>query len=1091
MTDQASNTPADGGKEDPRGAFEERLFQCIEAYTHQGVDAVEEICKRHPAEAPRLQARLSELQRMGLLGEPAEARGLSRIDQYRILARLGHGGMAVVYLAEDTRIGRRVALKLGRVPIGADDRSRERFEREVRAASELRHPNIVPIHDVGEFKGQPYFTMEYVEGATLAQVLEAVRTGPGDTPAPTVEDLRETTHRVARAVRSQAQEEEKREQGSHGEGKTTETDSDPLGRDTAESLAWGQTWIECVARIVLDIADALQHAHEHGIVHRDVNPSNILVRTDGRAQLFDLGLAHRGDLPTLTRTGDFAGTPSYMAPEQIRGHHGIDARTDVYGLGVTLYELLTFERPFRGDNTAEVLHRIQSREPTLPRKLNPGVPRDLETLCATAMAKDPRHRYGGMGELAADLRRFLSFAPVHAVSIGTLRRGLRFLRSNPPLALAASLALLIAIGLPIGLGLANRAIRRELGRTQVAEQEANWRADLNDQQLDLLLDSYELSAEDEVGGEGISAREILDRGAVRALEPRPGEPRVQAAMLVSVGRGYANLGLHEEAIPLLDRAFAIENRVLGEHHFDGIEVLRLLAQTHHRAGNSSAAAALAKRALGALDISEGPSEKDRGRRGQAESRLRVIRCRALGALGESKLALAEAEQALAALQGVGLAEGVDAIEPHDAWAEVAESIGEAGLAERHLRQAIDLIRLHTSGAARDLVPRLRRLAAVVESPEEAESLAEEATALARHGDLVRGPGSGVGSDPGLPFEIDPSWRAAYRSAFQEGIIELQAQNYGTAIEAFERCLVENPSAAVPAYNIACCHGLLGNIDQGVEAFERAVDSGFGYRPGRLETAAGDPELSEIREHPRGRAALERMRSRAAAAEEFSSEAAVHVPARLGPGRPPLLVVLHRDGATKFDVVAGPWRALADEMGAVLLAPSASSPLDHDPEAGMVWIDDASSFARRPWTYEDPIHAAVRRHVSEHDIDRDQIVIIGEGIAGLLAFDIAIRSPGFYAGVLVLNGPLPPGASLARGRSAATVGVRASYVLEGPDPFFGEPPSLPRDELRERVEAWFGETGLGGSDAVRFELEPRTESQRWAVRTSRVSALLMR
>jgi tetratricopeptide (TPR) repeat protein len=259
---------------------------------------------------------------------------------------------------------------------------RDRFLREARSAAQLRHASIVSVHEVGEESGLPYLVSDFVEGVTLADVLSARRPDPHD-----------------------------------------------------------------AARLVAGVADALHYAHEHGVVHRDVKPSNIMVGADGRPQVMDFGMAKRetGE-DTMTVEGQVLGTPAFMAPEQARGEaHAVDGRADVYSLGVILYQLLTGEVPFRG-TTRMLLHQVLNDEPRPPRKLNDSIPRDLETVCLKAMAKDPGRRYQTAAAMADDLRRFQGGQPILARPVGRIERGLRWCGRNRALATASAAAALFLLG---------------------------------------------------------------------------------------------------------------------------------------------------------------------------------------------------------------------------------------------------------------------------------------------------------------------------------------------------------------------------------------------------------------------------------------------------------------------------------------------------------------------------------------------------------------------------------------------------------------------------------------------------------------------
>src|SRR5262245_14287947 len=467
------------------------VAECASRLEVEGDAAVDAVCHAHPDLADALRERLGALREMGLLGH-------GRVGPYVLLRPLGRGGMGVVHLARDTRDGRTVALKALPSRLAASPHAMERFRREVRAVAALDHEHIVPILDSGEENGVPWFAMAWVEGRTLADVIAALR-----------------------ALRLAAE----RLDGTHLS-------------DAAASVPLqtrGSAYVEAACRLVLDVAEALQHAHQAGVVHRDVKPSNILVRADGRALLFDFGLARLDDEITLTLTGDFTGTPAYVSPEQIAGRREeVDGRSDVFSLGVTLYELLTLQRPFDGPSAAEVLRRVASKDPPPPRRWNPQIPRDLETVVLCALEKSPARRYGSAAELADDLRRFLELRPVRARPVPAPLRALRALRRDRSLAAAAALAAVVVIGLPLGLLVAYARIAEQ---ARVAERASSRTERLND-----FLLSMAAAPDPSVQGSEVTVREWLERSGQEVQARLADDPAAALDLRQMIANTWLNLG---------------------------------------------------------------------------------------------------------------------------------------------------------------------------------------------------------------------------------------------------------------------------------------------------------------------------------------------------------------------------------------------------------------------------------------------------------------------------------------------------------------------------------------------------------------------
>lgn len=345
-----------------------------------------------------------------------EVAGGREIGPYRIVRQLGRGGMGIVYLAEHREVNRRVALKVLAAHHAASEKAVERFEREIRAVARLRDPNIVPIFDVGRVQGVPYFTMEYVEGVTLHDVLQGLRTRGARVENLSGRDLFDSTFAVHAA-------------------------------ETVAPSVRG-SWVHAACHIVAKIADALSHVHAQGVIHRDVKPKNVLLAHDGRVLLFDFGLARVETEAAMTVTGEFLGTPFYVSPEQLDPPAtGIDERADIYSLGVTLYEMITLQVPFDGDSPQQIFKRIATRAARPPRRVNLQVPKDLETVCLVAMARERSRRYPGAADFAADLRRFLDLRPVFARPAGPLQRVTLWARRKPTTAAAIVLASVLVLAL--------------------------------------------------------------------------------------------------------------------------------------------------------------------------------------------------------------------------------------------------------------------------------------------------------------------------------------------------------------------------------------------------------------------------------------------------------------------------------------------------------------------------------------------------------------------------------------------------------------------------------------------------------------------
>ena len=454
---------------------------------------------------------------------------------YAIQKELGRGGMGVVYLARHDRLNRDVAVKMVLAGAHASHGDLVRFVAEAEATAALSHPNIVQVHEFGQHAGLPYFTLEYVAGGSL-EVKVAAK------PLPPLE----------------------------------------------------------AARLISAVAKAVHYAHGQGIVHRDLKPANILLSNSGEPKVADFGLAKRLNLGDgITRTGAVMGTPYYMAPEQARGDHkSVGPATDVWALGAVLYRVLGGRPPFQAATAALTYHQILHEESVPLRRLVPGLPRDLETICCRCLAKEPEQRYPSAAALAEDLDRYLSDRPILARPAGPIERTVRWSRRNPRVAvLLGLLAVVIATAMVSTTILWQRAddrateALRERALAVEAKREALISAEIAnkakkdaDEQKAIALENFKTAEQEakkatevarllggifeasdplqisgsiglvtRASGEALTAPAILDRGAA-LLKQQTLDPAVRAKLLQTIGNAYVALGKYDQAEPLLDDA---------------------------------------------------------------------------------------------------------------------------------------------------------------------------------------------------------------------------------------------------------------------------------------------------------------------------------------------------------------------------------------------------------------------------------------------------------------------------------------------------------------------------------------------------------
>ena len=469
----------------------------LERYRKGERPGLKEYADRHPELAGEIREVFPAMAMMeniaiqddSLVGEQTEAQGtgisearlLEQLGDFRIIREIGHGGMGVVYAAEQVSLGRQVALKVLSSQMLRDSKHRRRFEREAKAAAKLHHTNIVPVFGVGEHEGSAYYVMQYIQGLGLDQVIEELQRmragGKGSADAPAVP--RSAATRGDLSVADMAHSllngrfdlagDAKTPAGteiaatlattpSGGHAFTTDDRTDgatPLARDTktrstpasisrssvilpgassdgGPSRSGPATYWQSVARIGVQVADGLEYAHRQGVLHRDIKPSNLLLDSRGTVWVTDFGLAKTEDHQNLTHTGDILGTLRYMPPEAFEGK--FDARGDVYALGLTLYELLALRPAFDDRDRHRLVKRVMHESPERLEQLNREIPRDLVTIVHKAIAREPDHRYVDAEAMEKDLGRFLEGRPILVRRVSATERTWRWCRRNPVIA---------------------------------------------------------------------------------------------------------------------------------------------------------------------------------------------------------------------------------------------------------------------------------------------------------------------------------------------------------------------------------------------------------------------------------------------------------------------------------------------------------------------------------------------------------------------------------------------------------------------------------------------------------------------------------
>jgi tetratricopeptide (TPR) repeat protein len=548
--------------------FQAVAAEYLEAREAGRTDELSALLARHPDLADAIAAFVADQDELAHLAAPlrdavapaplpGQAGLPSTLGDFRIMREVGRGGMGVVYEAEQVSLGRRVALKVLPFAATMDPRHLQRFHNEARAAAGLHHTNIVPVFGVGSERGVHYYAMQFIDGRTLADLIAEQR-GEARSQVPTM---------------------------AEAEAAASATTAPPAAQATSVAPR-DAAYFRRVAEWGIQAAEALDCAHQQGVVHRDVKPANLLVDAAGRLWVTDFGLAQVQSDSRLTMTGDLVGTLRYMSPEQALAKRVvIDHRTDVYSLGATLYELLTLRPAFTGADRQELLRQIAFEDPRPPRWVNKAIPVELETIVLKALEKNPTERYATAQEMADDLGRYLRDEPTRARRPSLARRARKWARRHRPAVMAGAVCLLVTLVASVGSAswvLGERASRQDRVREALAAAEPGLR---EGNPYDPALTGAAQRAEAQLGG-GLVGQDLrrrveqlhkdvrmlgeLERIRLDQAGLRDGHFD-RAGSVPQYARAFREYGIDVEALGLEEAAALVQASAIREHLVAGLD----------------------------------------------------------------------------------------------------------------------------------------------------------------------------------------------------------------------------------------------------------------------------------------------------------------------------------------------------------------------------------------------------------------------------------------------------------------------------------------------------------------------------------------